>query len=64
MTKMLTNGRSMSDTSGTVILIHEVVKRKKFKKTLTRLVNKNDLITQERLRLCEKSDNEKKYLNR
>jgi hypothetical protein len=65
MTKKLTNGRSMSGTSGTVILIHkESEKESKFKKTSTRLVNKNDLITQERLRLCEKSDNEKKYLNR
>jgi len=55
----------MSGTSGTVILIHkESEKESKFKKTSTRLVNKNDLITQERLRLCEKSDNEKKYLNR
>jgi len=54
----------MSGTSGTAILIHtESKKGKKIRKTLTRLVNKNDLITQERLRLCEKSYNEKKYLN-
>ena len=37
---------------------------KKIQKDIDKIGQQNDLITQERLRLCEKSYNEKKYLNR